>query len=117
MTDHAGETMKSRLRADLKAAMKDKRTDEMKVLRALISALDNAEAPAASGKPMAVEEMGGLGSTEVQRLALGENDVRAILTAQQAEYEAAAVELDRVGRTDLAQASRAVAAVIGRYLQ
>ena len=33
MTDSAGETMKTRLRNDLKAAMKERRGDEVKVLR------------------------------------------------------------------------------------
>ena len=65
---------------------------------------------------MAIEQMGGLGSSEVQRLALYEDRVRAILVAQQTEREAAAVELDRVGRADLAETSRAEVAVIQRYL-
>lgn len=116
MTSTAGEDMKLRLRADLKAAMKEKRGDEVKVLRTVIAALDNAEAPATDERALSIEEMGGLGSAEVQRLALGADRVRAILEAQQAEREAAAVELDRVGRADLAEASRAEAAVIRRYL-
>ena len=116
MTSNAGEDIKLRLRTDLKAAMKERRTDEVKVLRALISALDNAEAPAVDGKAMAIEQMGGLGSSEVLRLALDADRVRAVLVAQQAEREAAAVELDRVGRADLADASRAEVAVIQRYL-
>ena len=116
MTSTAGEEMKLRLRGDLKAAMKEKRGEEVKVLRALIAALDNAEAPATDGRTLAIEEMGGLGSAEVQRLALGADRVSAILEAQAAEREAASVELDRVGRADLAEASRAEAAVIRRYL-
>ncbi len=112
---NAGEAMKATLRADLKLAMKEKRSDEVKVLRALITALDNAEAPEVTARPMAVEQMGGLGSAEVQRLALDADRVWAILRAQQAEREAAAAELDRVGRGELADVSRAEAAVIQRY--
>lgn len=44
MTEDAGERMKARLRADLVAAMKDRRTAEAKVLRTLVAAIDNAEA-------------------------------------------------------------------------
>ena len=116
MATNAGEEMKVRLRGDLKAAMKDKRPEKVKVLRALIAALDNAEAPSNDGRSMAIEEMGGLGSSEVQRLALDAERVRAILTVQQTERETAAIELDRVGRAELAAASRAEAALIGRYL-
>ena len=116
MMPNAGEDMKLRLRADLKAAMKEKRPDEVKVLRVLIAALDNAEAPEIAPQALAVEQMGELGSAEVQRLALDTDRVRAILEADVAERETAAVELDRVGRADLAAASRAEAAVIRRYL-
>ena len=116
MTTNAGEDMKLRLRADLKAAMKEKRPDEVKVLRVLIAALDNAEAPDIAPQALAVEQMGELGSAEVQRLALDTDRVRAILEADAAERETAAVELDRVGRADLAAESRAEAAVIRRYL-
>lgn len=115
MTMNAGETTKATLRADLRQAMKEGRSDEVKVLRALIAALDNAEAPAVASRALAVEQMGGLGSSEVQRLALDAERVWSILEAQQAEREAAALELDRVGRGDLAEASRAEAAVIRRY--
>jgi hypothetical protein len=45
MLDDAGRDMKARLRADLRNAMKDRRTIEAKVIRALIAAIDNAEAP------------------------------------------------------------------------
>jgi len=45
MSQDAGGEMKVRLRADLRAAMKDRRAVEAKVIRALIAALDNAEAP------------------------------------------------------------------------
>jgi len=116
MTTNAGEDMKLRLRADLKAAMKEKRADEVKVLRVLIAALDNAEAPDVAPQALAVEQMGGLGSAEMQRLALDADSVRAVLEADAAEREAAAIDLDRAGRADLAAAARAGAAVTRRYL-
>jgi uncharacterized protein YqeY len=116
MTGNAGEATKLRLRADLKTAMKERRSDEVSVLRVLIAALDNAEAPATQGRAMSIEEMGGLGSTETDRLTLSPDRVRSILMAEVAEREAAATEMDRAGRGDLAEASRAEVAVIRRYL-
>jgi uncharacterized protein YqeY len=116
MTSNASEKMKLRLRADLKRAMKERRGDELRVLRSLLAALDNAEAPAVATTAMAMEQMGGLGSTEIQRLALDEDQVRATFAAQEAERNAAAAEFDRIGRDDHAAASRAEAAVIRRYL-
>jgi uncharacterized protein YqeY len=38
--------LKARLRADLKAAMQARATDDVRLLRTLIAALDNAEAVA-----------------------------------------------------------------------
>lgn len=46
MPDSAATEMKARLRADLRAAMKSRNTTEAKVIRSLVAALDNAEAPA-----------------------------------------------------------------------
>lgn len=49
----AAREMKARMRADLRRAMKAGRTTETLLLRALIAAIDNAEAPAqlaAAGK-------------------------------------------------------------------
>ena len=116
MINTAGEEMKLRLREDLKAAMKERRGEEVKVLRGLIAALDNAEAPEVVQKGLAIEQMGGVGSVEVRRLALDADRVREVLAAQAEERETAAVELDRVGRADVAAVSRAEAAVIRRYL-
>jgi len=42
--------MKARLRADLRKAMAARQTDRVSVIRTLVAALDNAEAPAAEQK-------------------------------------------------------------------
>ena len=45
MPEDAGRDVKARLRADLRAAMKGRHAFEAKVIRALVAAIDNAEAP------------------------------------------------------------------------
>lgn len=105
--------MKERLRADLRAAMKDRRLAEVKVLRALIAALDNAEAPAG---PAANAPWSGDGPTEIARLILSDADVQRAIGAELGEREQAVIELERVGRAEHAETVRAEALVVRRYL-
>ena len=41
--------MKDRMRVDLRAALRDRRADDARLLRALVAAIDNAEAPPLEG--------------------------------------------------------------------
>ncbi|MBK1866781.1 GatB/YqeY domain-containing protein [Taklimakanibacter albus] len=115
--EDAAEAMKTRLRADLRAAMKDRRSGEADVLRSLVSAIDNAEAP-----PTQKEEiMSSLhrfrsGSAEVERLLLDGAQVRQVLLAEIQERELAAAEFDRLEKTVRAAALRAEVAIVRRYL-
>lgn len=117
MTSDPAKAMKDRLRADLRAAMKARVAGEAAVIRALVAALDNAEAP-----PIGKASDGGLGhafasgDAEVERLLLGEADVRRVLLAEIAEREAAAAEMQRLGQSDRAAALRSEIAVARRYL-
>lgn len=114
----AGRDMKVRLRADLLTAMKDKRTDDAKVLRALVAALDNAEAP-----PIPVGQKASdfhsfhQGSAEVERLLLGTSQVREVLMAEIRERECAAAELEDLGQVERAETLRAEVLLAQRYLQ
>lgn len=110
--DAAGEGMKRRLRADLRIALREARIAEVKVLRALITAIDDAEAPPLKGS-------GGLtdGAAERSFRPLGEGDVRRVLLSDIAERERAAVEFESVGRADLAEALRLDARLVRRYLE
>ena len=110
--DAAGERMKSRLRADLRVTLREARIAEVKVLRTLITAIDDAEAPPLKGG-------GGLadGAAERSYRPLGEGDVRRVLLSDIAERERAAVEFETVGRADLAEALRLEALVVKRYLE
>ena len=83
------------MRADLLAAMKAKDEVRLKVLRATLAALGNAEAVDVASAPK--------GATEVPRHELTDDDVRSVIEAERAELEAAAVELaanDRQGEAD-----------------
>ncbi len=97
--------------------MRDRRAAEVSLLRVLIAALDNAEAvPVGEVHQKYVVLAFGDGSAEVPRLELTANDVQAILAREQAERVAAADELERVGRSDVAQSRRDEAGLIARYL-
>jgi uncharacterized protein YqeY len=109
--------MKARLRADLVAAMKSKRPVEAKVLRTLVAAIDNAEAPAADPGGTAMDHHHFHSrSAEVERRLLSRSAVRAVLLAEVDERERAAVEMDSVQQTSRAEALRAEALIATRYL-
>lgn len=117
MAEDAGTDLKVRLRADLRVAMKDRRTLEANVIRALVAAIDNAEAvprqdPPAASAPDDFHSR----SAEVERLLLDSHQVRQLLLAEIQEREHAAVELERLGKTDRAAALQAEACYARRYL-
>lgn len=115
--ENAAETMKARLRADLRAAMKDKRSSEARVIRSLVAAIDNAEAP-----PAQKQRTGPTfhrfrsGSAEVERLLLDSAQMRQVLLAEIGERELAAAELEGLGKMDRAAALRAEILIARRYL-
>lgn len=104
--------LKERLRADLKTAMREKRADEVALLRKLIAALDNAEAVPTEGyRPRALDDSRG----DVARRQLDGAEVDALLAHEIAERRAAAEEFDRRGRPDDAVRLAREAELIGRY--
>ena len=117
MSDDAGRDMKARLRADLRTAMKDKRAIEAKVIRALIAAIDNAEAPPArEGQTALVHHHFRSGSAEIERLLLSVADVRGVIAADIHERERAAAEMERLGLMDRAEILRVEAVIAKRYI-
>jgi hypothetical protein len=118
MSEDAGRDMKARLRADLRTAMKDRRTIEAKVIRALVAAIDNAEAPPThAGQTALVHHHFRSGSAEVERLLLSRSHVRHVLLAEIHERERAAAELERLEKMDRAEALRAEALLAKRYIE
>lgn len=106
--------MKDRLRSDLKLALAARHRAEAAVVRALIAAIDNHEAPPLPDRHAA--QSGCSGPTEVARLSLDAETVRAILLEEIAERESAAARIESAGAADRAKALRAEVLLIRRYL-
>ncbi|WP_323003053.1 hypothetical protein [Denitromonas sp.] len=118
MSVDAGRDVKARLRADLRAAMKDRHTFEAKVIRALVAAIDNAEAPPIhAGQAASIQHHFRTGSAEVERLLLSGSDVRRVLLMEIDERERAATELERLNMMERAEALRAEVLLAKRYLE
>ncbi len=104
--------LKERLREDLKSAMREKRSDEVALLRTLIAALDNAEAVPTEGyRPRALADAGG----EVARRELDGRAVEALLAEEVESRLTAAADYDRHSRPDEAARLRDEAALVARY--
>ncbi|RDE10477.1 GatB/YqeY domain-containing protein [Pelagibacterium lacus] len=107
MPESPAEALKTRLRTDLKAAMAGKDRSEAALLRTLIAAIDNAEAPALDGTAA---------TAEIARLDLDPARLRAIIAGEIAEREQAAHALDSVGQAPRAAELRQQATLARRYL-
>jgi uncharacterized protein YqeY len=115
MPNHNVETVKAQLRADIKAAMQARRGDETKTLRALLGAIDNAEAVPVAPTRGYVSHAFGDPAAEVARRVLTAADVDAVIAREIDERQTAADEFERLGRVDRAEMLRAEAVVIARY--
>jgi uncharacterized protein YqeY len=120
--DTPAEILRTRLRQDLRAAMKAQRRDEMAVLRSLIAAIDNAESVDVSPyvpPPVSSEHVAGvqpgLGAADAERRSLSERDLQRVVEAELWERDAQAERLELLGRTDDASRLRNEAALIARY--
>ena len=116
MSEDAGRDMKLRLRADLRTAMKDRCAFEAKVIRGLVAAIDNAEAPPShAGQTAQLRHEFRNGSAEVERLLLSRSQVQDVLSVEIRERERAAAELERLGKMDRAETLRAEVLLARRY--
>jgi uncharacterized protein YqeY len=115
MTSDSLDRLKARLRGDLKTAMQAKRAVEMKALRGLLGAIDNAQAVPVAETRYVARKFGDE-SVEVARIALSDEDLRALLVREAAAHREAAAEMARFGRADRAGALEAEAAIVERYL-
>lgn len=115
MSEDGGARMKSRLRSDLRTAMKSRRKVDVGLLRELVAALDNAEAIPGDAEQTAHEFLGG--SAEVARLVLSNDQVRDLLLTEIEKREQAAAELERLGEVEHAEALRTEALVARRYVE
>lgn len=103
------ETMRRRLQADLRAAMKARAALEVAVLRRLIAAIDNAGAVPLPPRSEPIR-------SEVPRRRLDGGEVQTLLRLQQQMLQAAAEELAGLGRAREAERAALEAAMASRYL-
>jgi hypothetical protein len=108
--------MKARLRADMRVAMKEGLATEVKVIRTLVAAIDNAEAPPISSQPANPVDPSVNASAEVDRLMLSADAVRCVILSEIDERERVASELQgpQAARAD---ALRDEARIARRYLE
>jgi hypothetical protein len=108
-------SVRSRLQAALRAAMKERDTVAASGLRSALSAIANAEAvslPAVSSGPQArpmaqssphfAGAVAGLGAAEVSRREVTEDEAAAIAAAEAADRRAAARDYQAAGHADRA---------------
>ncbi|WP_141589781.1 MULTISPECIES: GatB/YqeY domain-containing protein [unclassified Myxococcus] len=103
---------KAVLRAALKEAMRSRSSQASAVLRELLAAIDNAEAPDMRVAPTAVGDVfagsaGGLGHGEVSRLALTPEAVQAVIDRELQERRDAVALYEKLGKQDEASAVKA----------
>jgi uncharacterized protein len=110
------ETLSARVRADLQIAMAARRTEEVRLLRALLAAIDDAQAvPLPEGHQRYSPRAFGDGSGEVPRIRLSAERIEALVTAEIDARLEAAGQMAGLDRPDRADALQAEAALLGRY--
>jgi uncharacterized protein YqeY len=113
-------SLRDRLRAALPAAMKARDKTAVAALRSALAALDNAEAVktddgTAGGQ--AIEQVAiGAGATEVERRALTESEMTALIRHEVTEREHAAADYERAGHGERADRLRSEASVLAAHL-
>jgi uncharacterized protein YqeY len=115
--EDVAEVIKRRLRSDLKSAMQARAKLETSVLRAIIAALDDAQAVPVSDKHVryVVHEFGDP-AAEAPRLRLSVPDVQKLLEREIKDRREAADKLEQLGKVDRATELREEASIVTRYL-
>lgn len=116
--------LRDRLQRDLTEAVRQRNREQMRVLRTVLSAIANAEAPPISDEtPTSLRSEGpiagarnGLAAAEIPRRELNAEDVHAIVAAERDERIAAADTLATRGALKAADSLRSEAAILQRYL-
>ncbi|HEX7711703.1 MAG TPA: hypothetical protein VF418_12295 [Sphingomonadaceae bacterium] len=113
MPGNSAKQLKDRLRTDLKDAFKAGRRDEVSLLRALLAAIDNAEAPPRTDAELRYDPDA---ASEIERLDLLPEQLQRLLRDEADARLQGAAEMERVGRADRAAALEAEARMVRRYL-
>ena len=116
-------TIREALSAELTDAMRRRDTAAARALRTALAAVANAEAPPAPDLPGVAPasehvagSVAGLAATEVPRVHLTDDQVRAIVTREHAELMGHAERLTRLCRRDEADAARRAADSVAAVL-
>jgi len=115
MTDHAA-NLRATLRTDLKSAMLGRKPDEVAALRALIAAIDNAQAVTGEPDGRYVSNRFADGAAEVARKLMSKADLQALLDGEIAARRTAADQYRSAGHPDRADHLSHEAAIIARYI-
>ena len=121
--DTGRNALRHALRRDLAMAMKAREPDAVAALRAVIAAIDNAEAvPAPEARQAATSShiagaRAGLGAAEAARRDLSNSDQRAILRDKITGYTAEADRYEALGQSDAAARLRTQARLLSAYLR
>jgi uncharacterized protein len=108
--------LRQRLRQDLVVAMKGRDSMAIAALRTTLGTIDNAEAvdvaerPVPTGRPIAGAV--GHGAGEAPRRELSEGQIRALVQGEVADRESAAADYEGLGRHDEATRLRAESTVL-----
>jgi uncharacterized protein len=121
VTFQPADEWRTRLRAALLAARKDRDTARISALRSALSAIDNAETPdgARLDAPSSEEIAGGvvgLGAAEVARRHLSDIQIRELVRAEIDERLSAAGEFSACGHDERATLLRTEAAALSDLL-
>lgn len=115
--DEPDTSLRDRMRAALKLAMRTRDGNAMGALRSALAAIDNAEAidpgPAQAG---AIESAGALGSAEARRRDLSEADIANVVRAEISERLSAAEEYKQLGSSGRSSQLHAEAEVLAALL-
>jgi uncharacterized protein YqeY len=107
---------KERIRTDLRSAMRAGALLEVRALRALVAAIDNAQAvPVGDLHARYVVHRFGDSSAEVPRVRLTEDDIQTIIEKEMQLRHAAACELERCSKSEAASEAREEADILARY--
>lgn len=116
----AADELRDRLRHDLRAAMKSRDPETVSALRALIAAVDNAEAVQPGSPPLSAGAIAhsspGIGSAEVPRRELSAADLGDIVRDLVTEHHSQAVQYRALHQDDAAGRLDRAAAVLRTYL-
>ncbi|MEO3851054.1 hypothetical protein ABGB09_26115 [Streptomyces sp. B8F3] len=121
-TTEDAQALRSLMRADLRAAMKERRREVVSALRTALAAIDNAEAveapdtPADQGSEHVAGARAGVGAAEAARRVLSADDVRALLRTQITERRTEAGGYETAGQGEAASRLRREADALAAYL-